>query len=82
MRRHEESHMADAVAAKPDICKSQPAGGAIGATQGAELNATEFKASNVEIACLQGKQAAADAKCKPIITARITQMKAYRDRFK
>jgi hypothetical protein len=82
VRQHEQSHLADAVAAKPDICKSQAAGGVIGATPGGEQNATEFKASNVEIACLQGKQAAADAKCKPIITARITQMKAYRDRFK
>jgi hypothetical protein len=82
VRQHEQSHLADAVAAKPDLCKTQPAGGVIGATPGAEQNATEFKASNVEIACLQGKQAAADATCKPIIAARITQMQAYRDRFK
>jgi hypothetical protein len=79
---HENSHKSDAIAANANICNGATAGNTVRADAGAQQKATEIKASNAEIACLQAKLAGASATCKPIITARITQMEQFRDSFK
>jgi hypothetical protein len=81
MRRHEESHRADALASNASICNGEGANRIVTVDTQAERSATEIRASNVEIACLRAKLPTASATCRPIITSRITQMEAYRDSF-
>lgn len=80
--QHENSHRADALAENAAICKSQASGKTVRPDNGTQRKKTEIKASNVEITCLNNKLPKASGTCKPIIKARITQMKAYRDSFK
>jgi hypothetical protein len=82
MRRHEESHRADALASNAKLCKGKTDGSQVTFSSTAEQKASEIKASNAEINCLKGKAKKASVKCKPIIKDRITQMKGYRDSFK
>jgi len=82
MRKHEESHKADALAANSKICVGQTAGKIPCFSGPAEQKPSEIKASNVEIDCLKLKKPNASATCKPIIESRITQMIGYRDSFK
>jgi hypothetical protein len=79
MQKHEESHRADALAANAQICKGVSADRIVTIDTAAERKATEVKASNVEISCLKAHKA--DAKCEPIVKARISQMEKYRDSF-
>jgi hypothetical protein len=80
MDKHEQSHRSDALSAKKDVCKDQKDGTQV--TFNGEQKASEIKASNVEIDCLNAKLPKAGADCKEIIKSRITQMKGYRDSFK
>jgi hypothetical protein len=82
IRKHEESHRADAIATNADVCKGLADGIRVDASDVPEQKATEIKASNVEIDCLNAKKPKASATCKPIIDGRITQMQGYRDSFK
>lgn len=79
IRRHEESHRSDALAANADICNGATAGNIVTVNTHAERKDTEVRASNVEINCLKAKPDS-DA-CRNIIAARITQMEQYRDSF-
>ncbi|MCL7412006.1 MAG: DUF4157 domain-containing protein [ANME-2 cluster archaeon] len=80
--QHEKSHRADALAENAKICNSQASGKTVRPDNGTQRKKTEIKASNVEITCLNNTLPKASGTCKPIIKARITQMKAYRDSFK
>src|SRR5579872_5055685 len=82
MRVHEQRHVADALAAAPNVCKGKKAGVVVGPYSQSDLNATEIAASTAEIDCLEKKQEKACPACKEIIKQRIKQMKGYRDRFK
>ncbi|OPY75276.1 MAG: hypothetical protein A4E63_00387 [Syntrophorhabdus sp. PtaU1.Bin050] len=79
---HEQSHRSDALAENANICSGTTAGKTVCPSNAAQRKDTEIRASNVEINCLKGKLPTADATCKPIINARITQIEAYRDSFK
>lgn len=82
MRRHEESHRADALAATPAVCTGSTEGSRVNASNTAEQRPSEVRASQAEIDCLNAARPSASATCCPLITARITQMEAYRDSFK
>jgi hypothetical protein len=82
VRQHEGSHRSDALAANANLCRDKADGSQVLMDGRPEQQASEIAASNVEIACLQGRLPTADATCRPIITARITQMEAYRDSFR
>ena len=82
MRKHEGSHRADALAADPSVCKRQANGSQVNMKDVGEQKPSEFKASQVEIDCLNAKLPAASKACDPAIRRRITQMIAYRDSFK
>jgi uncharacterized protein DUF4157 len=80
MKKHEETHKADALADNAKICDGQSANRIVTFDTQAERSATEIKSSNAEIDCLKAKPET--AKCKTIIKDRIKQMKTYRDSFK
>ena len=82
MVAHEESHMHDAMAAKPKVCKGKADGVLVAANAGKQTKATEIAASNAEIECLKTKQKTGCEPCKQIIDQRINQMEGYRDSFK
>jgi hypothetical protein len=79
---HEGSHRADALAANADVCKDSADGVQVTFSDVPEQKASEIKASNVEIDCLNGKKPSASATCKPIIEGRIKQIQDYRDSFR
>jgi hypothetical protein len=85
IRKHEESHRADALAANANICKGQVKGLVPSFSNNGEQKASEVKASNVEIDCLKSKLKWTwlpwNKKCVPAINARVTQMEQYRDSF-
>jgi len=81
VERHEQSHRSDAIAENASICKGVVSGKTVRPNAGAQRNATEIRASNVEIDCLKAKLPTA-GDCTGIINSRITQMEAYRDSFK
>ena len=78
---HEESHIADALASRPKVCKGKPDGIEVTWTSTKEVNASEVRAYNAEIDCLKKKEQAA-CHCKQIIDDRINQLEvginAYR----
>jgi hypothetical protein len=79
---HEQSHRADALAEKANICSGVAAGKTVRPDAGAQQKATEIKASNAEINCLTPQLPKVGEVCKNIMQARIKQMEAYRDSFK
>lgn len=79
---HEQSHRADALAEKANICSGEASGRTVRPNAGAQRNATEIKASNAEIACIRPQIPRVGEVCKGIMERRITQMEAYRDSFK
>ena len=81
LTQHEGSHRSDALAANATVCKGKADGSQVNFGAG-EQNPSEFRASQVEIDCLNAKLPAASDTCKPAIRQRITQMIAYRDSFK
>jgi hypothetical protein len=82
MRRHEESHRADALAADANLCKGKADGSQVNMNGTAEQSASEIKASNAEINCLTPQVSKVGPVCKSIIERRIKQMETYRDSFK
>jgi RHS repeat-associated protein len=82
IKAHERSHIADVQASNKAICKGKPRGMRIVATSKSESAATEIKASETEIACLERSLLQKCDSCDQIIKARISQMKKYRDSFK
>jgi RHS repeat-associated protein len=56
IRVHEESHMADAIAANPKICKGQVNGAVIGFSNPDEQRVGEIKAYAAELDCLNNKK--------------------------
>jgi RHS repeat-associated protein len=80
-RAHEESHIADTVAANPKVCKGK-ADGVILKFPPATTAASEITASNAEIDCLWKKYHEDCKDCKQIILNRIGDVEAYRDGFK
>jgi hypothetical protein len=81
LRKHEESHRADALAANADVCKGSKDGSQVNFGAG-EQKPSEIKASQAEIDCLNAKLPGASKECKPTIESRIKVMIAYRDSFK
>lgn len=82
IRRHEESHRSDALASNSAICDGKANQIQVTFSSVDEQKASEIRASDAEIACLNGKLGSASDTCKPIIRARITQITAYRDSFR
>jgi len=82
-RVHEESHMADTLAANPKVCKGK-ADGVILKFPPATTAASEITASNAELDCLRDRLEHGCKKegCGPIILNRIQDVEAYRDSFK
>jgi len=81
-RVHEESHVEDALAANPKVCKGK-AKGVILRFPDSALAASEIKASNAELDCLRDKldHGCKQEGCGPIILNRIQDMEAYRNGF-
>lgn len=83
--QHEQSHRRDTLAICPDVCKGEEEGTQIKLST-SERAKQEVKASNVEIACLEGHlsrhKKAGDATCQTMVEDRIKQMEKYRDGFK
>lgn len=80
IRKHEESHKADALAANADICKDKAADSQI--VFNGEQKASEYKAYDAEIDCLTPQVDKVGEVCKKIIQDRITQITPIRDSFK
>jgi hypothetical protein len=80
IRKHEESHMGDAVGSNATLCKDKAGNSQVVFSAG-EQTPSEVKASNVEINCLKAKLPTGDTKKDKIINDRVTQMVAYRDSF-
>jgi len=80
IRKHEESHRADALAGNADLCKGKAANSQV--TFNGEQKASEFKAYDVEINCLTPQIDKVGEVCKKIIQDRITQITPIRDSFK
>jgi hypothetical protein len=85
--KHEQSHRADALASDPRVCKrwywsDYQDSTQVSMSDTTEQKASEIKASQVEIDCLNAKLPTASATCKPCHENRIKQMIAYRDSFK
>ncbi len=80
IRRHEESHRADALAANADLCKGKAANSQV--IFNGEQKASEFKAYDTEINCLTPQIPRVGEVCKKIIQDRITQITPIRDSFK
>lgn len=79
---HEASHVTDARADGSDVCTGKTAGVTVRPPNETVRKATEIKASQAEIDCLNAQLATSAAPCTEIIRTRITQMIAYRDSFK
>jgi len=79
---HEQSHKADALYENAKICEGVAAGKTVRPKRGRQKNQTEVDASNAELDCLTPKLPTADATCRPIIEARVTQMKEYRQKYR
>lgn len=81
-QKHEEVHIADALAINKDICKGKEDGICILWTP-EERKPSEVKASDAEIDCLKEKlKNNCPKECVEEVKARIKQMEAYRDSFK
>jgi hypothetical protein len=80
--KHEGSHRTDALASNAEVCKGSADGTQVTFSSVDEQKASEIKASQVEIDCLNVKLASATATCKPSVEQRIIQITAYRDSFK
>lgn len=81
---HERTHVDDMLKLKADICKGKPKGMVVEFPTNV-IAATEIRASQAEIDCLEALLKAAqctDNECKETINARISQMQKYRDSFK
>jgi RHS repeat-associated protein len=80
-RVHEESHIADDLAADPNVCKGKAPGVRLGYDPGTRA-ASEIKASNAELDCLWKEYHNGCKDCKQIVLDRIGDVEAYRDSFK
>jgi len=80
-RVHEESHIADDLAANPKVCRGKASGVRLGFDPGTRA-ASEITASNAEIDCLWKEYRDGCKDCKQIILNRIGDVGAYRDGFK
>jgi RHS repeat-associated protein len=80
-RAHEESHLADDMAANPMVCKGQAVGVMVGFSNPEEQKAGEVGASNAELECLRNQLDHGCKDCGPIILNRIGDVEAYRDFF-
>jgi uncharacterized protein RhaS with RHS repeats len=81
IRKHENSHRWDALKYNARICAGKPAGTLVRVRSDGR-NATEIKASDVEIACLKSKlKAQSCGKCDEIVRARIEQVTEVRKGF-
>jgi Domain of unknown function (DUF4157) len=79
IRKHEESHKADALAANANLCKDKAADSQV--TFNGEQAASERKAYTVEINCLTPQVDKVGVVCKKIIQDRIAQITPIRDAF-
>ena len=81
-RKHEETHIADALADNPDVCRGKN-NGVILRFPTATKAASEVNASNAELACLRDKLEHGCKKegCGAIILDRIETVKGYRNAF-
>jgi RHS repeat-associated protein len=80
-RVHEQSHIGDALAANPKVCKGQ-APGRIVAFDPALRRASEIKASDAEIDCLRNEMDHGCKGCGSIILERIGEVQSYGNSFK
>ena len=75
--KHEESHKADALADNPDVCKDMPDDFVIFNTDQNEVDKSEVKAADAEIACLAATKPSAECpKC--FIDAARKQMEKWK----
>ena len=80
---HELSHAEDALKAEPDICQDKADGTQVLSSDSEERAASEIKASQVEIDCLNSGLTSKCPVCnRKAVRNRIKQMEKYRDSFK
>lgn len=80
-RVHEQSHIGDALASNPKVCRGQ-AKGRIVAFDPAAVRASEIKASDAEVECLRNELDHGCKGCGPIILQRIGEVQSYGNSFK
>jgi RHS repeat-associated protein len=76
-RVHEQSHLGDALAANPKVCKGQ-AKGRIVASEPPAVRASEVRADDAELDCLRNELDHGCKGCGAIILDRITEVESHR----
>jgi RHS repeat-associated protein len=76
---HEESHIADILAANPKVCKGAKYGMIPAWRDPQDYHASEVKANNAEIKCLWGKMKGACTDCKTFLFDKISEAESDRD---
>jgi uncharacterized protein RhaS with RHS repeats len=80
IRKHEQSHVDDALHQSATLCVGKPKGTWVLFSNIPEQKASEIKASQAEIACLKKKSLCTN--CDNAIKSRIKQIEKYRDTFR